>query len=99
MGRWYHETHGLEVVCIRIGAFQPYDSELLLKHQGIREMWLSPRDAVGVFQAAIEKENIGYAVVFGTSITSFERVSRTPMRELLGYEPVDDARDLPEPTA
>lgn len=93
LGRWFHDAKGLEVVCIRIGAFQPNDSELL-EHRGMREMWLSPNDAVGIFSAAIEKEGIGYAIVFGTSITEFERVSRAPMRDILGYEPKDDIRKV-----
>ena len=94
LGRWYHDKHGLEFVVVRVGAFQPYDSPLLRAQQILREMWLSPRDAVGLFRRAIEKPNIGYALVFGTSITERERVSRQPMRDLLDFEPEDDVRAL-----
>lgn len=96
LGRWYHEKHGLEVVCIRIGAFQPYDSPALLR-VGLRAWWLSPRDAVGAFTAAIEKEGLGYGVLFATSKTSVEFASRAAMKDLLDYEPHDDVADLPPP--
>jgi uronate dehydrogenase len=93
LGRWFHDRHGLEVVCIRIGAFQPYDSPHF-QQTWCRNNWLSPRDAVGVFSAAIEKEGLGYGIVFGTSLTEFERVSRQPIYDLLGYVPQDDVTML-----
>jgi uronate dehydrogenase len=94
VGRWYHEAHGIEFVAVRIGAFQPYDSEWLRTSQGLREMWLSPKDCRGILHAAIEKPGIGYALVFATSITEKERVSRAPAREILGYESQDNIREL-----
>jgi uronate dehydrogenase len=94
MGRYYHDKHGIQFVGIRIGAFQPYDSELLRKHAGFRNLWLSPRDAAGLFRRAIEKPDIGYALVFGTSITPQERLSRRPARELLDFEAQDDIAAL-----
>ncbi len=78
LGRYYHDRWGIEFVGIRIGWFQPYDSPLLRKEPGARNIWLSPGDAVRLFGRAIEKENVGYALVFGTSITQFERLSRRP---------------------
>jgi hypothetical protein len=43
---------------------------------------------------AIEKENVGYTLVFGTSRTSRERLSLTPAREMLDWEPQDDVADI-----
>jgi uronate dehydrogenase len=94
VGRWYHDKHGLEFIGVRVGAFQEYDRPNLRKSRWLRNIWFSPRDCIGVFQAAVEKEGIGYALVFGTSITEEERMDRTPMREVLGYEPQDDVRVL-----
>ena len=54
----------------------------------------SAYDAAGILKAATEREGIGYGIVFATSITDFERLSRTELRELLGYEPVDDIRTI-----
>ena len=97
LGRWYHDKRGMEFVGIRIGAFQPYDSDLFQKHAWARELCLSPRDAARLFRCAVEKERVGYALVFGTSITERERLSLRPARELLGYEPQDDIADIVAP--
>ena len=94
MGRFYHDRHGMEFVAIRIGAFQDYDSVELRTLGGFPDLWLSPRDCLGILRAAIEKQDIAFGIVFGTSITRRERLSRLPMKTLLGYEPVDDIRTL-----
>ena len=93
MGRFYHDKHGLEFIAIRIGAFEPYDSPKLSR-RGFREIWLSPRDAVALFRAAIETSNVGYALVNGTSLTERERLSLRSAREILGYEPQDDIAQI-----
>ncbi len=90
LGRWYHDKHGLEFVGIRIGWFLAYDEPKFLEHRGMN-IWLSPRDAAGLFRAAIEKPDVGYALVFGVSKNPSERLSLAPARDLLGWEPQDDA--------
>jgi nucleoside-diphosphate-sugar epimerase len=93
LGRWFHDTHQLEFVALRIGAFQPYDSPWLAENKA-SDIWLSPRDAATLFQKAIEAPGIGYAIVNGTSKTTRERMSLQSAQDLLGYEPADDARDF-----
>jgi uronate dehydrogenase len=86
----------LEVVCLRLGWFQPYGSPLLqtrtpepsLGH-GARDLWLSPGDAFRLFRCAIEKRPLRFVRVFGTSITEREVLSLAPARRELGYEPLD----------
>lgn len=90
VGRYYHDKHGLEFIALRVGAFEPYDSPRLAR-QNMREIWLSPRDAVGIFRAAIEVENIGYAIVNATSRTPVEHLSLQSAREILGWEPQEIA--------
>jgi uronate dehydrogenase len=97
LGRWYHDKHGLEFVGIRIGSVKPYDSEQLRQSGEAdpwRDFWLSPGDAVRLFRRAIEKEGVGYVLVFGTSTTERERVSLRPARELLDFEPRDSIADI-----
>jgi uronate dehydrogenase len=94
LGRFYHEKFGLEFIGIRIGWFAPYDHKGLMKHPGCRRLWLSPKDAARLFELAIEKPGIGYALVFGTSITDGQWLSRKPAREQLGFEPRDDVARL-----
>ena len=99
MGRWYHDTHGIEFLAVRIGWFMNPDSEMgrCLLRDGAhgRTIWLSPRDAARLFTLSAEVPTIGadgYGIVFATSRTTFERLSLAPARQLLGYEPEDDAR-------
>lgn len=95
LGRFYHDKHGVEFVAIRIGWFHPYDSPLLATSRAARSIWLSPRDAAGILLAAIECPEVGFAIVNATSITETERLSRSECRGILGYEPIDDVRDIP----
>lgn len=94
LGRWYHDKYGMEFVGIRIGWFQAYDSEHLRKN-GPGSLWLSPRDCVSLFRTAIEKPDVGYVVVNGTSRTDREFLSLRSARELLGWEPQDDRTTIP----
>ena len=94
MGRYYHDKHGLEFIAVRIGWFLNYDAEPLRKGWG-RDVWLSPRDAASLFARCVEARDIGYAIVHATSKTEFERLSLAPARELLGWEPYDDVREVP----
>ncbi|WP_439673487.1 hypothetical protein [Embleya sp. MST-111070] len=48
LGRLYADKFGLSVVCLRIGSFVPAPAEP--RHLAT---WLSPRDAVGYFRAAL----------------------------------------------
>ena len=98
VGRYYHDKYKLEFIAIRLGAFEAYDSPNLTK-RGYRAIWLSPRDAVGVFRAAIETDGIGYAIVNATSITLKEHLSLQPARELLGWEPQEKPSDFVEEKA
>ncbi len=95
MGRYYHDKFGLEFVAVRIGWFLDYDAPQLRRFQGARDVWLSPRDAAGILAAATETSGIGYCIANATSITDFERLSRTECREQLGYEALDRVSDIP----
>jgi nucleoside-diphosphate-sugar epimerase len=97
IGRYYHDRHGLEFIAVRIGWFQDYDSPVLKKPGGGVNIWLSPRDCARLLHLAVEKPDIGYAVVFGTSKTPVEVLSLQEAREVLGYEPEDDPSDYAEP--
>ncbi len=95
MGRFYYDKHGLEFVGIRIGWYHPYDSEALRTNVGARQLWLSPNDCNSLFRRAVEKPDVGFALCFATSKTSFERLSLKPAKELLDWEPSDDIAAIP----
>jgi uronate dehydrogenase len=85
LGRLYADKYGLEVVCLRICWFEaePQNASSL-------GTWLSHRDAVALFRAAITAEGIGFVTLYGVS-----RNTRRPLTEdgwdVIGYEPQDDA--------
>lgn len=85
LGRFYHDQHGMSVICLRIGWFltEPKDEIGLW-------MWLSPRDCAQVVWRAIESP-IGYGVYYAISRNSRRHWDITETMERLGYKPEDDA--------
>ena len=86
VGRLYADKFGLEVICVRIGAFgeQPRNRPAL-------SMWLSPRDAAQLFGRAVLAPDVGFLIVYGASRTSHPYWDDADAAARLGYEPEDDA--------
>lgn len=85
LGRLYHDRHGMEFVCLRIGAFQPEPAE-----PWHLWLWLSHRDAVQLVQRSLEARDVGFLVLYGTSANRRSWWRRDGW-EKIGYAPVDDA--------
>jgi uronate dehydrogenase len=85
LGRLYHDRHGLEVVCLRIGAFQPEPRKP--RHLWI---WLSHRDCVQLVQRSLEAPGVGFLIVYGMSDNSRSWWRRSGW-DTIGYSPHDDA--------
>jgi NAD+ dependent glucose-6-phosphate dehydrogenase len=96
LGRFYAERHGLEVVCLRIGAVTKDDQppEAAARHeppkvaQRVPGMWLSHRDCVSLVEAALTAE-VGFAIVNGVSDNPSRWFTLDEGRRLLGWEPRD----------
>ncbi|MFW6449316.1 MAG: NAD-dependent glucose-6-phosphate dehydrogenase Azf [Halobacteriota archaeon] len=88
LGRYYHDRHGLSVVCVRIGNLTegrpPRDYE-----RG-QAMWLSYRDCAHLFDRCLQAE-YGYLIVYGISDNDRRFYSLEPARRHLGYEPRDNS--------
>jgi nucleoside-diphosphate-sugar epimerase len=107
MGRYYVDRRGLRVICLRIGAVGEVDDpdaplgveavpsatptpELRrARHEAI---WLSHRDCVSLFAAALEADNVDWAVVYGVSDNAARFWSLESAERLLGWRPQDGAR-------
>lgn len=87
---FYATQHGLSCVALRIGAFEHKDADAL-KNARDYSAWLSPQDAVNLITGAIEAENITFFIGYGISDNRFKRFDLTRTREVLGYQPADDA--------
>jgi uronate dehydrogenase len=85
LGRFYADRFGLEVVCVRIGAFEERPSES--RHLST---WLSPRDAVQLFRCCLTAPDVGLVTLYGVSANRRSWWD-TSAHERLGYRPQDDA--------
>jgi uronate dehydrogenase len=85
LGRLYHDRHGLEVACLRIGTFA--DRPRTERHLST---WLSQRDAVQLVRRCLEARSLGFLVVYGASANR-RSWWQSPGWEVIGYRPQDDA--------
>jgi uronate dehydrogenase len=85
LGTLYSAKHGLEVISLRIGSFRarPEDPRQLFT-------WLSPGDAVSLFDRCIDADISGHVVLYGIS-NNTHRWWHDAGSELIGYRPTDDA--------
>lgn len=106
MARYYVDHHGLEAVCLRIGACTGTDNPMAPDklwnpardhEEGIREKrtriratWLSNRDCVHLIERSIEA-GVTWALVYGISDNPRKLWDIEHARDVLGYEPQDSA--------
>jgi uronate dehydrogenase len=90
LGSLYADRYGLDVVCLRIGSALP--EPMATRHLST---WLSPRDQVGLVDAALRAPSPGFAVVWGVSANTRNWWDLTAARAL-GYDPQDDAEPFAE---
>ena len=85
MGRMYADKFGLQVLCLRIGAYRerPSDPRQLA-------VWISPRDMVELVRCGIEAPDFGYATVYGVSANARNFWDNSAVA-FLGYAPRDNA--------
>jgi uronate dehydrogenase len=83
--RLYVDKLGMEAVCLRIVGFEeePIAAAYLWG-------WLSPRDAIHLFERSVLAEPISFLTVYGVSNNTRRRVSDQGW-DVLGYRPLDDA--------
>jgi nucleoside-diphosphate-sugar epimerase len=93
LARYYSDTHGMSMICIRLCYFRPYDSPLLRTpgHDVLRE-WCSPRDLAQLIVKSI-RSPVKFAVFFGVSANTGRFWDISNAQEMVGYEPQDNAAD------
>ncbi len=89
MGRFMATQHGLEVLCIRIGAFHPVESAES-DDVSLVNLFVSRRDLTQLIQRCIDDEALQFAIFHGLSNNPLNRMNIAEARELLGYAPADD---------
>ena len=93
LARWFSETHGLSMICIRLCYFRAYDDPLLrIPGHGVQNDWCSPRDLTQLLVKSIQSK-LPFGIFFGISNNTECHWSLDNARELLGYRPQDNASD------
>ncbi|AFZ72537.1 NAD-dependent glucose-6-phosphate dehydrogenase Azf [Natronobacterium gregoryi] len=88
LGRYYHDEHGLSVVCVRIGNLT--EGHPPVDYERGQAMWLSYRDCAHLFDRCIQAD-YDYEIVYGISDNDRKYYSIERAREVLGYEPQDNS--------
>lgn len=92
----YADRYAIDAIACRIGSFLPEPTSVRAL-----STWLSPDDAVRMFDAALTAPAPGFALLYGISANTRAWWDLEPGRAL-GYEPLDDAEtfaDQIEPRA
>jgi len=91
LGRYYVDAFGMKVFCLRIGSFQPNEALENRRSDRILSTWLSHRDCVQLVRRCLEVEGVDFGVFYGISGNTRAYWDIQNARDLLGYEPEDDA--------
>jgi uronate dehydrogenase len=84
LARFYVDEHGLSVICLRIGSWQP--EPLNVRHLST---WLSPRDMAQLAWRSIETP-LNWGIFYAISGNTRRYWDIGPTQEQLGYTPDDD---------
>jgi len=90
LGRYYHDEHGLSVVCVRIGNLT--EGRPPRHYERGQAMWLSYRDCAHLFACCIEAD-YGFEIVYGISDNDRKYYSLERAKEVLGYDPQDNSAE------
>ncbi len=85
IGRLYADKYGLEVVCLRIGSFQPRPIDVRML-----STWISHGDMVRLATCALEAEPVHFEILYGVSANR-RAIWDSPATARFGYQPQDDA--------
>ena len=94
LARWYSETHAMQMLVIRLCYFRAYEDPLLrLPDHEMQYDWCSPRDLTQLLVKCLHSD-LKFGIFFGISNNAKGgQWDLSNGRELLGYEPQDNAAD------
>ncbi len=91
LARLYADKHGMSIICMRIGSFQPRPLNVRML-----SCWLSYRDMVQLARLCLDAPlSVHYEVVWGVSGNERSWWDNTPA-ERLGYRPRDNSEEFAE---
>jgi nucleoside-diphosphate-sugar epimerase len=97
LARFYADRHGLRGIALRIGAFLNPEAVADTDNPRTLSLFISPRDLGQLIHKSIEApDDLTFAIFHGVSDNQFKRLDIANARELIGYQPVDNAFTLSE---
>ena len=91
LARHYSDTHGISVICLRIGAVNREDRPKLPRHFSV---WCSQRDIAQMVERSVEApESVKFDTFYVVSKNKWSYRDISHAREVVGYEPQDAAED------
>jgi len=104
LGSYFADTKGMSVIAIRIGGVHGHRGEELHHQPNSIDYLVSEDDLTQLITRCVEAPpDIRFEIVHGISDNRFKRLDISHAREILGYQPHDDAAigvmgsDIPEP--
>lgn len=92
LGRYYSATHGLSAICLRFGAVQPRDSEVISEEHQWLDIVLTWDDCARLINSAVNApDSLNFGIYHGVSENRYKRLDISDARRDLGYAPQDDA--------
>jgi len=93
LARYYSDLHGMSAIVIRLCYFRGYDDPLLrIPGHDVQREWCSPGDLTQLLVKSIRSE-VKFGIFFGLSNNTERCWDIGNAREILGYEPQDNAAD------
>jgi uronate dehydrogenase len=91
LARHYSDIHGMSCIVIRLCYFRGYDDPLLrIPGHDIQREWCSPRDLTQLIVKCI-RSDLPFGIFFGLSNNRERCWDIANAKELIGYDPQDDA--------
>lgn len=91
LARHYSDIHGMSCIVIRLCYFRGYDDPLLrIPAHDIQREWCSPRDLVQLIVKCI-RTDLPFGIFFGISNNTERCWDISNAKELIGYEPQENA--------
>lgn len=97
VARVYVNQKGMSAICLRFGAVQPRDSEMIALDHPYIDIILTLDDLTKLVAASIDApDDLRFGIFHGISDNRYKRLDISDAREILGYDPEDDAFVLAE---
>jgi nucleoside-diphosphate-sugar epimerase len=91
LGRFYADQNGLSVICLRLGWVTDKDNKRLIPDFPLLDIALTYDDLLRLFDACMAATSVRFGLFHGISDNRFKRLDISDTRQVLGYEPQDDA--------